>query len=75
MEVYDILYKRGEQQGGKGIWLRCGVLLEKPDGKKSIKLDMTPTGNEWDGWLIVSRRDRDNNGQGGQVHHGDDVPF
>ena len=50
MTVYDILYKRGEHDG-RGIWLKCGVLLEKEDGRKSIKFDALPMGPEWeDGW-------------------------
>ena len=31
------------------------VLLEKDEGKMSVKLDVLPAGN-WDGWLIVSER-------------------
>lgn len=52
--VYDLLYKRGEHNG-KAQWAKCGVLIEKEDGKKSVKLDLVPAGN-WDGWLVVSER-------------------
>jgi hypothetical protein len=31
---------------GRGIWLKCGVLLEKEDGKKSIKFDVVPVGSD-----------------------------
>ena len=30
-------------------------LMEKEDGKKSVKLDLIPVGS-WDGWLVVSER-------------------
>ena len=78
MTVYDVLYKRGEHDG-KGIWLKCGVVLEKEDGKKSLKLDLVPTGPGWDGWLVISeRRQREGQEGGGQnleVPAGNDVPF
>jgi hypothetical protein len=53
-KVYDLLYKRGEHNG-KAQWAKCGVMIEKEDGKKSVKLDLVPAGN-WDGWLVVSER-------------------
>lgn len=70
MIVYDVLYKRGSTDEGRGIWLKCGVMLEKPDGKKSVKVDALPVGPGWDGWLVISER-RKNEGQGVL----EDVPF
>ena len=32
-----------------------GILLDKGDGKKSVKIDLIPAGN-WDGWLTASER-------------------
>lgn len=32
------------------------MLIDKEDGKKSIKLDLIPVSKEWDGWLVVSER-------------------
>ncbi|GAB4487407.1 MAG: hypothetical protein OHK006_16460 [Thermodesulfovibrionales bacterium] len=54
MKVYDLLWKRSEDKG-KARWERVGVMTEKEDGKKSIKLDLLPVG-QWDGWLIVSEK-------------------
>ena len=56
MTVYDVLYKRGVTDEGRGIWLKCGVMLEKDDGKKSIKVDVLPVGPAWDGGLVSSER-------------------
>jgi hypothetical protein len=53
-KVFDLLWKRSENQG-KAQWERVGVMLEKGDGKRSMKLDLMPAG-EWDGWLVVSER-------------------
>ena len=55
MTVYDVLYKRGENEG-KGIWIKCGVVLQKPNGKMSLKLDAVPVGNNFDGWMTISKR-------------------
>ncbi len=77
MTVYDVLYKRGENEG-KGIWIKCGVVLQKPNGKMSLKLDAVPVGGDFDGWMVISER-RQQNGQ--DQHHtqeipqGQDVPF
>jgi hypothetical protein len=53
-KVFDLLWKRSENQG-KAQGERVGVMLEKGDGKRSMKLDLMPAG-EWDGWLVVSER-------------------
>lgn len=56
MKIFDLLWKKGEdEKTGKARWEKVGVLLEKDDGKKSIKLDLIPAGN-WEGWLTVSER-------------------
>ena len=31
-------------------------MLEKPDGKKPVKVDALPVGPGWDGWLVISER-------------------
>jgi hypothetical protein len=53
-KTFDVLWKKSESNG-KALWERVGVMLEKEDGKKSIKLDMIPAGY-WEGWLVVSER-------------------
>ena len=53
-KIYDLLWKKAEDKG-KPQWQRVGVLLEKEDGKRSMKLDLVPAGG-WDGWLVVSER-------------------
>lgn len=53
-KTFDVLWKKSENNG-KALWERVGVMIEKEDGKKSIKLDMIPAGN-WEGWLVVSER-------------------
>ena len=51
---HDLLWKKSETKG-KAQWERVGVLLEKDEGKMSVKLDLMPMGS-WDGWLVVSER-------------------
>ena len=53
-KVYDLLWKKSEDKG-KARWEKVGVLIEKEDGKKSVKIDLVPVGN-WDGWLVASER-------------------
>ena len=52
--IYDVVWKKSEDKG-KAKWEKIGVLLEKEDGKRSLKLDLVPAGT-WDGWLVVSER-------------------
>ena len=40
MKVFDVLYKRAENDG-VGLWSKCGVMLEKDNGKQSLKFDVT----------------------------------
>jgi hypothetical protein len=54
MKVYDLVWKRTEDRG-KARWEKVGIMTEKEDGKKSVKIDLLPAGN-WDGWLVVSER-------------------
>jgi hypothetical protein len=74
MTVYDVLYKRGEHQG-RGIWIKCGVVLQKPDGKMSLKLDAVPVGSEFDGWLVISERRQEHNNGNQPDYLAGDVPF
>jgi len=53
-KIHDLLWKKSETKG-KAQWERVGVLLEKDQGKMSVKMDLLPAGN-WDGWLVVSER-------------------
>ncbi len=54
MIIYDLLWKRSEDKG-KARWEKVGILMEKDDGRKSVKIDMIPVYN-WDGWLVVAER-------------------
>jgi|GEM_PF-928467 len=54
-KIYDLLWKKSEDKEGKARWETVGILLEKGDGKKSVKIDMVPAG-QWDGWLTASER-------------------
>lgn len=54
MIIYDLLWKRSEDKG-KARWEKVGILMEKDDGRKSVKIDMIPA-NNWDGWLVVAER-------------------
>ena len=53
-KIHDLLWKKSETKG-KAQWEKVGVILEKEQGKMSVKLDVLPAGN-WDGWLVVSER-------------------
>lgn len=56
MKVYDLLWRKAEdEKTGKARWEKVGVLIEKDEGKMSIKIDLIPATN-WDGWLVVSER-------------------
>lgn len=76
MKIYDVLFKRGEQQG-RGIWIKCGIVLQKPDGRMSLKLDTVPISNEFDGWLVISERKQQGNDSYNQpeIPLGQNVPF
>ena len=54
MTTYDLLRKRSADKG-KARWEKVGIMMEKDDGKKSVKLDLVPVG-QWDEWLVVSER-------------------
>ena len=59
MKIYDLLWRRSEtreNKEGKTRWEKVGILVEKDNGRKSIKINMIPAG-DWDGWLVVSDRD------------------
>jgi hypothetical protein len=59
MAIYDLLWKEGEDKGGKARWSKVGILMEKEGGKRSVKLTTLPVGS-WDGWLVVAeRKERD----------------
>jgi hypothetical protein len=53
-KIHDLLWKKSETNG-KAQWEKVGMLMEKDQGKMSVKLDVLPAGN-WDGWLVVSER-------------------
>lgn len=61
--IADIKFKAREYQDKetgkmKGVWLTVGTLFSTPHGSNmSIKLDCVPTGNEWNGWLAVYKRE------------------
>ena len=56
MKIYDLLWRREEKseekKDSKVQWENVGVLIEN-DGKRSVKLNLVPVGNSWDGWLIA----------------------
>ena len=56
MKIYDLLWKRTENEEGRAQWEKVGVLIEKETGKMSVKLDLLPIASKWDGWLVVSER-------------------
>jgi len=54
---YDVVQSQGTYQKDgeeKTRWMTLGVMLEKPDGKRSIKLNALPLPNkDGDIWLQV----------------------
>ena len=74
MTIYDLFWKRSADKG-KIRWERVGIMMEKDDGKKSVKIDMMPVSKDWDGWLVVSeRRNREDSGKELQFS-GEPEPF
>ncbi len=59
MKIYDLLWRREEKseekKDAKVQWENVGVLIEN-DGKRSVKLNLVPVGNNWDGWLVAKER-------------------
>lgn len=56
MKVFDLLWKKAEdEKTGKARWEKVGVLIEKDEGRMSVKIDLVPAAN-WNGWLVVSER-------------------
>jgi hypothetical protein len=53
-KIYDLLWKKSEENG-KALWEKVGIMIEKNNGKRSLKLDLMPMGT-WDGWLVVSEK-------------------
>jgi hypothetical protein len=52
MAVKDIVYIQKVEGREKPNFIKCGVLLEKDNGKLSIHLDTIPAAG-WNGWLSV----------------------
>ena len=75
MTIYDVLYKRGENEG-KGIWIKCGIILQKDNGKMSLKLDVMPV-SDFNGWMVISERKQNDRHREGvpEIPPGQDVPF
>lgn len=55
-KIYDLVWKKSEDKEGKARWETAGILLEKGDGKRAVKIDSIPVSKDWDGWLVVSER-------------------
>jgi len=57
MSVKSIVHIRKYEQNGeeKTAFDNVGILIQKPDGKISLKLNCIPVGG-WDGWLIVTEK-------------------
>jgi hypothetical protein len=65
-EIKDIMRIRKYEQNGeeKTAFDNVGILIMKPDGKVSIKLNAIPV--DWDGWLIAVDKRAKGEGQGSQ---------
>ena len=48
-----MLWKKSENKG-KARREKVGVLIEKEDGKKSVKIDLVPVGN----WVVLTKMKR-----------------
>jgi hypothetical protein len=57
VKISDLLWAATDKQG-KRQWIKCGIALDKDDGKRSIKLEVIPVG--FDGWLVISDRNTTN---------------
>lgn len=56
--VYNLLHKVQTQINGKNKvrWEKVGVMIEKEDGRLSVKLNLVPV--QWDGWLVVKEKSK-----------------
>lgn len=50
-KIFDVVAIVGKRKDDKPNYVNCGVVLEKDNGKLSMKLETLPLGNQWDGWL------------------------
>lgn len=53
MTIKDIVFIEKIEGKEKPNYHKVGILMEKDDGKVSIKLNSIPAGNGWNGWLQV----------------------
>ncbi len=51
-KLYDIVRVQSIEGREKPAYHNCGVMIMKPDGKISIKLNSIPVG-DWNGWFNV----------------------
>ncbi len=52
MAIKDIVWVEKQEGRDKPNYHKVGIMLEKEDGKLSIKLNVIP-GPGWNGWLSV----------------------
>lgn len=73
-QIKDIVRIRKYDQNGeeKTAFDNVGIMITKPDGKVSIKLNAIPAG-PWDGWLITV--DKQKKGQAAPDEVSDVEPF
>jgi len=54
-ETYELVATVGEYRDGNGEtkrrYKKCGILTVNDQGEPSVKLDVVPIGQEWNGWL------------------------
>ena len=46
----DVIFAK-KTGNGKTVWIKCGKLMQKDNGKWSINLDAIPVG--FDGWFAI----------------------
>lgn len=52
-KTLDLCYPKKTQRNGQDstVWLKCGIVVMKDDGKIAVKLDTIPLGATGDVWF------------------------
>lgn len=57
-QTLDLSYPKKVTRNGQEstIWIKCGILVNKDDGKQAVKIDSIPIGVVGDFWLSATEQ-------------------